>query len=173
MGPRRSNCMRLWLTSTLALMLLFVAGCAEVEVIDTTPAAGAVEVFTSPLAEKSKHDLAVMTVEFDPPLKYEQLIARRQSVALLVVVENTGTTTEREVVVEANLTSPKDSKLSITQEATVDSIAPGEIRIVRFGRLDDIPYHETYRLVVTVEPVDGETSLGNNQKAFEIQIRRE
>jgi len=173
MGSRRSNRIVLWLTSTLALMLLFVAGCAEVEVIDTTPAAGPVEVFTSPLAEHNKHDLAVITVEFDPPLEYEQLIARRQSVALLVVVENTGTTTEREVVVEAKLTSPKNSKLAIAQEATVGSIAPGEIRIVRFGRLDDIPYQETYRLEVAVEAVDGETNLGNNQKAFEIQIRRD
>jgi hypothetical protein len=173
MGSRQRARTLLWLTSTLALMLMFLAGCAEVEVIDTTPEAGEVEVFASPLSEESKHDLAVMTVEFDPPLNYQQLIARRQSVALLVVVENRGTITEREVVVEASLTTPQDNALSITQEAIVDHIAPGEIRIVRFGRLDDIPYHETYHLEVAVEPVSGESILGNNRKAFEIQIHRD
>ncbi|MBN1661748.1 MAG: hypothetical protein JXA93_25365 [Anaerolineae bacterium] len=172
MGSRQRARTLLWLTSTLALMLVFLVGCAEVEVIDTTPEAE-VGVFTSPLSEQSKHDLAVMTVEFDPPLSYQQLIARRQSVALLVVVENRGTITEREVVVEAKLTSPQDSTLSIAQEAVVGGIAPGEIRIVRFRRLDDIPYHETYRLEVAVEPVSGESNLSNNRKAFEIQIHRD
>ncbi|HSJ57154.1 MAG TPA: hypothetical protein VLC95_08230 [Anaerolineae bacterium] len=173
MASRQSSRTLLWLTRTLALISVFMIGCAEVEVIDTTPVAGQTEAFTSPLSEQSKHDLAVMTVEFDPPLNYQQLIARRQSVALLVVVENKGTTTEREVVVEASLTSAQDSTLSITQQAVVDRIAPGEIRIVRFGRLDDIPYRETYHLEVAVEPVDEESNLSNNRKAFEIQIHRD
>jgi hypothetical protein len=173
MASRQSSRTLLWLTSVLALISIFLAGCAEVEVIDTTPAAAPFELYTSPILEQSKHDLAVMAVEFDPPLNYQQLIARRQSVALLVVVENMGTITERQVAVEAKLTTPRNSMMSIVQEASVESIAPGEIRIVSFDRLDDIPYYEIYHLEIAVKPVQGESNLSNNRKAFEIQIHRE
>ena len=95
--------------------------------------------------------MAVLTVDFDPPLDYEQLILHSQSVTLLVAVENTGIHTQRDVTVRAELSTPEDSELFLTRGASVESIAPGEIQIVRFARLGEIPYHQTFHL--EVEPV--------------------
>jgi len=116
--------------------------------------------------------LAVLTVEFDPPLDYQQLIFRRQSVTLLVAVENLGNTAERDVTVRAELSSPENPDLLLTQGASVASIAPGEIQVVHFSRLGEIPYHQAYHLEVMVDPVAGESELGDNRKAFDIQIHQ-
>jgi uncharacterized lipoprotein YmbA len=160
--------------ATLALVLLVLTGCAEVQVVDTTPAAIAPEALTSPLpAASGERNLAVLAVDFDPALSYEQLILRRQAVALLVAVENMGSSTERDVTVRAQLSSPADPDLLLTQEATVAAIAPGEIQIVRFAPLGEIPIHQTYHLEVMVDAVDGEKDLSDNRKAFDIQIHQE
>ena len=57
--------------------------------------------------------------------------------------------------------------------ASIASIAPGEVQVVRFSRLGDIPYYQNYRLEVMVDPVAGESELGDNRKAFDIQILQE
>ena len=173
MRPRNRRLKLPWITGAL-LILAMLAGCAEVEVVDKTPAASTPELLTSPLAEDDgKHNLAVMAVDFDPPLSYKQLIIRRQAIALLVVVENTGTETEQDVAVQARLSAPADPEFVLTQDASVASIAPGEVQIVRFDGLDKIPYHPAYYLEVVVVPVDGEIELSDNSKAFDIQIRSE
>ena len=173
MWPRNAKLTLPWIAGAL-LILVTLVGCAEVEVVDKPSSASAPDAFTSPLPEaKGKHNLAVLAVDFDPPLNYQQLIVRRQSVELLVAVENTGTVTEKNVTVRAQLTTPKDSDLLLTRGASVASIAPGEIQVVRFGQLGEIPYHQVYRLEVAVDPVDGEFDYGDNKKAFEIHIRRE
>jgi hypothetical protein len=114
-----------------------------------------------------------MAVDFDPPLSYKQLIIRRQAIALLVVVENTGTETEQDVAIRVRLSTPEEPEFLLTQDASVASIAPGEVQIVRFDPLGEIPYHQAYHLEVLVDPVDGEADLGDNSKAFDIQIRTE
>jgi hypothetical protein len=145
-----------------------------VEVVDTTPISDATNDFTNPLsADPGRHDLAILAVDFDPPLSYQQLIVRRRSIALLVVLENTGTATERDVVVRAELTTPEDEGLVLSRTSGLSSIAPGEIQIVRFDHLTKFPYYETYHLEVAVEPVPGEGNVDDNSKAFDIQIHRE
>jgi hypothetical protein len=173
MWPRNRKPKLPWITGAL-LILAMLAGCAEVEVVDKTPAASTPELLTSPLAvDDGKHNLAVMAVDFDPPLSYKQLIVRREAVALLVVVENTGTETEQNVAVQVRLSTPADPEFVLTQDASVASIAPGEVQIVRFDRLGEIPYHQAYYLEVVVVPVDGEIDFSDNSKAFDIQIHSE
>ncbi len=174
MRPRNKHWVLGWSAAILTLTMLALAGCADVQVVDTTPATNRIQTFTSPLAvESEERNLAVMAVDFDPPLNYKQLIRRRQSVALLVVIENTGPTTERNLTVRAQLSSPEDLDLLLTQEAGVDKIAPGEIKIVRFAPLDEIPIHHVYHLEVAVDPLQGEKDTGDNSKAFDIQIHEE
>jgi hypothetical protein len=173
MWPRNSKLKLPWITGAL-LVLVLLAGCAEVEVVDKTPDANAPEQLIEPLpADDGKHNLAVMAVDFDPPLSYKQLIVRRQAIALLVVVENTGTETEQDVAIRVRLSTPEEPEFLLTQDASVASIAPGEVQIVRFDPLGEIPYHQAYHLEVLVDPVDGEADLGDNSKAFDIQIRTE
>jgi hypothetical protein len=156
----------------LLVALVTLTGCVEVQEVDTAATVSMSDAFASPLSEVEYHNLAVLTVDFDPPLDYKQLILNRQSVTLLVAVENTGIHTQRDVTVRAELSSPEDSDLLLTRGASLESIAPGEIQIVRFARLGEIPYHELYHLAVIVDPVDGEGDLNDNLKAFDIQIHQ-
>jgi hypothetical protein len=75
--------------------------------------------------------------------------------------------------VRAELTSLDDPSFVLAHEASVESIAPGEVQIVRFARLGEIPYHQSYHLEVSIDPVEGELDLGDNQKAFDIQIEED
>jgi hypothetical protein len=156
----------------LVLVLLpALAACVDVEVVDTTP--NPVISGPSPKDQKdrgSAHDLAILAVDFDPPLDYHNLIILRQSVALLVVVENTGTTTERNVTVQAHLTSADEAQFLLEERTTTESIAPGEVQILRFTPLADIPHHANFHLEVLVDPVDGETDTSDNQRVLDIQI---
>lgn len=173
MKPRKGKLTFARTVGVLIVTLVALTGCEGVEVVDTTPAATTPDTFASPLPVGAKdHNLAVLTVEFDPPLNYRQLIIRRQSVTLLVAIENLGNAGERDVTVRAELSSPENPDLFLTQGASVASIAPGEIQVVQFSRLGEIPYHQAYRLEVMVDPVAGERDLGDNRKAFDIQIRQ-
>ncbi len=173
MWPRNGKLMLPRIGGALALILVSLAACAEVKVVDKTPEASKSDPLASPPAVGyGKHNLAILAVDFDPPLSYQQLTIRRQSVALLVVVENTGSETERNVMVRAQLSTPEDPDFLLTQGASLASIAPGEVQIVRFDRLGEIPYHQAYLLEVSVDPVEGETDLSDNSKAFEIQIQQ-
>jgi hypothetical protein len=174
MNPRHSKLRLPWIAGTLVLILVTLAGCATVKVVDTTPGASSPEPFVSPLTvDPSRHELAILGLDFDPPLDYQQLILGQQPIALLVVIENAGTATERDLVVDAQLTTPADESLVLTQQAAVNSIAPGEIQIVRFDPLGTIPYHTSFYLEVSIAPVDGENDTANTRKVFEIQIHRE
>jgi hypothetical protein len=158
----------------LILALGTLAGCADVQVVDTTPAAVTSGTLTSPLTTQSKaHNLAVLTLDFDPPLSYQQLLIRPQSAQLLVAVENRGSSTERDVIVRVELTTPEDPDMILTQAASLASIAPGEIQVASFARLGELPYHQIYHLEVMVDSVTGESNLVDNRKAFDIQIHRE
>ena len=174
MWPRNGRLMLPCIAGALVLALVSLAACAEVEVVDTTLSTSAPDTLASPLSPGSgEHNLAVLAVDFDPPLSYEQLITRRQSVALLVAIENTGTRTERNLTVRVQLSTSEDPDLLLTQGASVASIASGEIQIVRFARLGEIPYHQSYRLEVAVDPVDWESDLSDNHRAFDIQIHQD
>lgn len=168
---------RLVLPGTAVLLLLSVltlVGCVDVKVVDKEPSANMPGALTNPTPSgDGTHDLAVLTVDFDPPLTYQQLVLRPQSVELLVAIENTGKVTERNVTVRAQLSTPQNPDDLLTQGASVASIAPGEIQIVRFARLSEIPFYETYILEVVVEPVVGETDVTDNTRAFELKILRD
>lgn len=172
MGVGRVNGKWLYACSIAVLMLLpALAGCVDVEVVDATPGPAASGPSSNgESVEDGAHDLAILAVDFDPPLDYHNLIILRQSVALLVVVENTGNTTEREVTVQAQLTSPDDAQLLLAGSTTTESIAPGEVQILRFTPLADIPHYLNFHLEVLVDPVEGEADTSDNRKVLDIQI---
>jgi hypothetical protein len=153
------------------MLLPVLAGCVDVAVVDTTPDPAASDASTigEPVGDGAR-DLAILAVDFDPPLDYHHLIILRQSVTLLVVVENTGATTERDVTVQAQLTSPDDAQLLLAGSTGTESIAPGEVQILRFIPLEDIPHYLNFHLEVLVDPVEGETNTDDNRRALDIQI---
>lgn len=174
MWPDKGKLVLPGISVLVLLSVLSLAGCADVSIVDKESDVSTPDALTNPRPPgDGTHNLAVLAVDFDPPLTYQQLLIRPQSVELLVAIENTGKVTEHDVTVRAQLSTPENPDGLLTQGASVASIAPGEVQIVRFARLSDIPLHETYILEVVVEPVVGETDHADNTRAFELQIRRE
>jgi hypothetical protein len=172
MLPRHGRWGLFWSAGVWLLAVLSLAGCAEVKVIDATPAVYTPEALTSPLPKGPvERNLVVLAVDFDPPLEYEQLLLRRQPISLLVAIENVGAIKEQDITVRAQLSTLEDPEFLLTQGASISSIAPGEIQVVRFGQLGAIPLHKTYSLEVIVDAVQGESDLTDNRKAYDIQIQ--
>lgn len=155
----------------LTLASLALSGCIQIQVIDRTPPA------TEPPQDKNKqqvaeHDLAVLAVDFDPALEYDKLMEQKkrgEGVTLLVAVENTGANSEQNVAVEINLYKDDDKTAFLTQQGTISSVAPGEIKILHF-KDNDIPFSYEYHLQVQVLPIAGETRLVDNQKNYDLLI---
>jgi hypothetical protein len=158
-----------------ALILLSVAaiwtgGCSSIQIIDRTPST----VQPRPslqVQEIDEHNLAVLAVDFDPPLEYREILAARnrgEGITLLVAVENTGSVIERDVVVEVELYRDGGG-LILHQEGSVEAIAPGEIKLVRFKDAE-IPFSYRYQLKVHVLPVEGEVRLADNIKSYDLLV---
>ncbi len=115
-----------------------------------------------------EHDVAVLAIDFDPSLEYEQIIAKGEQATLLVAVENIGLQTEEDVKVKAQLSAYEDDTPILEKTCHIDSIAPGQIKIARFRGISRIPYRPAYRLKVQVLPVPGEIGTANNQKSYDL-----
>jgi hypothetical protein len=156
-----------------AMAVVWASGCSSIQIIDRTPST--VEPTPSPQVQDiDKHNLAVLAVDFDPPLEYEEILAaknRGEGITLLVAVENTGSVTERDVVVEVELSRGDGGGLILYQQGSVDAIAPGEIKLVRF-KDTEIPFSYKYQLKVRVLPVEGEIHLADNVKSYDLVVAR-
>jgi hypothetical protein len=156
----------------LVLMVAVISsGCVNVEVIDRSPSAlNGMPALGQETTEE--HNLAVLAVDFDPPLNYEEILAcksRGEGITLLVAVENTGVSTERNVLVQARLSELSGEAVYVEKQGTIEAIAPGEIKIVHL-RDTDIPFSFEYTLSVSVSPVVGETRIDDNFKAYDLLI---
>ncbi len=112
-----------------------------------------------------------MGVDFDPPLEGGQLL-RTGGVTLLVAVENQGRVTEQAARMTARLYDPASPHgVDLASETiTVRSLAPGELRVVRFTQVTDLPVRSQYKLAVEVSPAPGERELGDNLRTYDILV---
>ena len=85
--------------------------------------------------------------------------------AFEVGVEDTGDS--QEVQIKVTLTIPKTPE-PIVQTRTIPLIDPGETKAVTFRVGTLVPFGETVRVQVDVEPVPGETNTNNN--SFEYPV---
>lgn len=163
----------IWLVTVIVMLTaLSLAGCARVEIVDRPSAS-----LDSPSLGKVKtptddHDLAVLAIDFDPSLEYEQIIFRSEQATLLVAVENVGLETESDVQVKARLSARDDDNVILEKTCHIDSIAPGQIKIARFRGISRIPYRSAYNLRVWVLPVPDEAGLANNQRSYDLYIEK-
>lgn len=154
----------------LALAAISLGGCIKIEVVDRSPST--IGVAPSSSSRVAEHDLAVLAVDFDPPLEYDEIMARKnrgEGITLLVAVENTGANAEQDIAVQVELAQDNGKTVFLRKEGRIDVIAPGEVKIVQF-RDTDIPFSLAYLLKVSVTPVPGETLLGDNQKSYDLLI---
>jgi hypothetical protein len=118
------------------------------------------------------HDVAIMGVDFDPPLDYDQIVANG-GVTLLVAVKNLGLTAESNLEVSARLFDPAGAGSSaelLNETARIRLLAPGEVRVVRFNQASDLPVRKQYELVVDLLPVPGERELRDNSRSYDILV---
>lgn len=170
MGGEEATANR-WLVAVALVGVLVLSGCVRVVERSSGSVMQALPAGVRPVVGET-HDLAILAVDFDPPLGYEELIARRvkgEGITLLIAVENAGQSTEYRVRVAAELSTGDGEEVLLERQALIDSIAPGEVKIVRF-RNEQFPYYASYSLRVRVLPVEGEVYLSNNQRVYELTV---
>lgn len=155
----------------IALPVLLLVGCAQISVLDRT-ATPEDRNMTVALSAREEHDVAILAVEFDPPLDALQTAPATGQVTLRVAVENKGYRKESELQVVVRLVASQTDELLQKESQIVDSLAPGEIRVLQFvgviPSFDGVSHR--YRLEVAAAPVSGESRLVNNYKNYEIRI---
>lgn len=167
----RSRCHLNGVMAGLILILISATllGCqSSIEVVTPAVAPTILAVTAVPQA----HAVAIIGVDFDPELDYDQIISNG-GVTLLVAVENQGQVTETGVELKARLldTANEGSSRDLLNETVlVDSLAPREVRIVRFNQVSDLPVRERYKLVAELTPVQGERELSDNTRSFDILV---
>jgi len=77
------------------------------------------------------------------------------------------------VSVSARLLAPNDQtgpRELASETVYVKSLAAGEVRVVRFNQVSQLPQHESYQLVVQIKPVAGETDTADNVRSYDIVV---
>ncbi len=169
MKPKLVN--RMALASLLALLLAspLLAGCVQVQVTDEDRQTATPTPYGELTSPREVHDLAILGIEFNPPLKFEEVIAAGK-VTLLVAVENRGLTVENAVSVEARLVGAAETDVLVRRSDHIDTLAPGEVKLVRFDNMALVPYRPVYVLTVAVAPAPGEIRLTDNQRSYRLQL---
>jgi hypothetical protein len=168
--PASVLCLRRVLPALLALVAtLTLTACQPlIEVVQPVTAP------ITPLATVApdEREVAIMGVDFDPPLDAAQIMSNG-GVTLLVAIENQGRVAEPVVRVSAKLFDPQDTTTSgelVNETITVRSLAAGEVRVVRFTQVTELPLRSRYKLIVEVVPVTGERDHDNNVRTYDIIV---
>lgn len=126
-----------------------------------------------PTVQPEEHSVAIVGVEFDPPLEAAQILSSG-GVTLLVAIENRGLATEPSLRVTARLVDPEANVRPVDlmrETVAVRSLAPGELRVVRFTQVNQLPARSLYKLVVEAETAPGERVHEDNVRTFDIIVR--
>jgi hypothetical protein len=159
--------MRICPGATLLVLALLLAACAPS--LEVVPDRRAPQTPVSTVTPQ-QHDLAIVAVDFDPPLDFAQ-IRNNGGVTLLVAVENRGQSVETDVRIIAQLQDPNDRLRELSREAVMlGQLNAGALRMVRFTQVSDLPLRERYRLVVSVDAAVGEIDTDNNSRSYDIVI---
>lgn len=153
----------------LAVALFALTGCASGVTVSTRPSSTPLAVST---VEPEPHDLAIIGVDFDPSLEYEQVVADG-GVSLMVAVQNSGLEDAFDVQVTARLIDPEDDMGRgelLNETVTLGSVAGGELAIVRFPQVSMLPLRPRYRLEIQIAAITDEHDLSDNFRAFDITL---
>ena len=161
--------MKSYLFIIILLVALFgLTGCVPRLEVLQSPVATPLPVAT---VAPAKHALAILGVDFDPSLDVAEMLSNG-GVTLLVAVQNCGLEPESNVYVTARLMDASGSSLELLVETMVlYTLAPGEVRVVRFTQVSNLPRRESYKLFVHVEPVQDESETTDNSRSYDIVVR--
>lgn len=116
------------------------------------------------------HDLAIISLDLDPPLKPGEVLAMDSAPVMLVAVDNKGNQTEKSVLVHLRITGPTETDVISTDKRTITSLGQGEAKVVRFDRVKALPPRSAYIIHVEVQAAPGEVSLADNIKEMRVQV---
>jgi hypothetical protein len=154
-----------WTIPLVLSLLMLLPGCSDFRVVAPSGAAVVEAAVQGP-----SHDLAVTSLDFDPPLQLLQIGQQRSDVALLVAVDNKGTYTEQQVNVVATLRAAASDEVLLQRRQVVSTLAPGQVAVVHYQGFTNIPARDSYTLSITVDQVPGEQNLANNSKSLPLQL---
>jgi hypothetical protein len=162
---------RLRVALLLSVLLSGVlTGCSQVQ-IESRPFDLPTSAEQAVPAKPSEHNVAILAIDFDPPLDTIASIRDLDGVNLIIAVENSGLATERDLTVRAELRlDNRDPAPVLVRLTTIDQIAPGEIKVVRLRGLSEIPIRPEYWLKVRALPVAGESNVTDNQRIFRLRL---
>lgn len=153
----------------LMIFLLGVAACLPgVQVVGPGEESSPLPL---PTAKPLEHDVAVVGVDFDPPLSAD--VDLYNGVTLLIAVANHGLSTEPLVNVTARLLDPLagDAGEDLQHETVVlRDVAPDEVHIVRLAATSALPPRSHYQLVIEIAPLNDEGELGDNVRTYDVLV---
>jgi hypothetical protein len=151
------------------LSIVVLTGCVSDVAVTGAPGLAPTAATT---ATPEEHGLGVIAVDFDPALEYDQILLDG-GVSLLVAVQNSGLSDEADVQVTARLIDPAADAadaLLLNETVIVPAIEAGELQVVRFSQVTQLPLRDSYRLEVSVAPVSGEDNTSDNDRSYDIVI---
>ncbi len=116
--------------------------------------------------------LTIMGVDFDPPLRYQN-IAAAHGITLLVALENRGTQPAKGIILTATLVDKANSqRVIVRRRVYIDQIEGGQVKVQRFPRLEGLLLHKDYQLIVQVTSYATQQNI-LDQRNFSIHISSE
>ena len=155
----------------MALIVLTFGMAACMPGVQVVRPAEEVSPLPLPTAVPMSHNVAVVGVDFDPPLNVG--VDLHTGVTLLVAVANRGLNTEPVVNVTTRLLDPLlDGAGEDLQHETVilRDLAPDEVRIVRLASVSELPARNRYQLVIQIAPLNDEGELGDNGQIYDVLV---
>jgi hypothetical protein len=160
------------LAAILISMLLVgsLAGCGQFQ-IEARPPDVLNSLGSQALGRLEDRNVAVLAIDFDPPLDTISSFSDLEKVSLLVAIENTGLETVSDLTVRVELRlDNREPMPTLARMAAIDELAPGEVKIARLQGLSGIPIAPEYWLKVRVYPVNGEENVTDNQRIYRVHI---
>jgi len=158
-------------SSLIALMVLTLGVAACLPGVQVVRPQEEISPLPLPTAVPMPHNVAVVGVDFDPPLNGD--VDVQSGVTLLVAVANRGLSTEPVVNVTTRLLDPLlDGAGEDLQHETVilRDLAPDEVRIVRLATVSELPARSRYQLVIQIAPLNDEGYLEDNVQIYDVLV---
>jgi hypothetical protein len=117
------------------------------------------------------HSVGIVGVDFDPDLNAAQILSNG-AVTLMVAVENQGQNTETELALQAELRAGDGQTAGKLFDETIvlKDLRPGEVRVVRFTPVSDLPLLRAYNLLVDLRADSSDANPADNMRQFEIRV---
>ncbi len=112
-------------------------------------------------------DLAIVGVDFDPPLDYVDSI-RRNGIMLLVAVENRGDVPMSGVRIHATLRYGRDEQEVLKRSGILPTLVPHRIVVYRFPRMRRIPVRQSYTLHIRLLSPGGTRVLSEREYIIDV-----